>query len=92
MRSFINSYPVIAALGFVAMVVTVGGIILDGREIVALGLPGYVWAAIGAIVFMGIIIVALFRQHQSLEKIATGSGSASVPNGDAKKKNGCSQG
>jgi predicted RNase H-like nuclease (RuvC/YqgF family) len=52
---------------------TVGGIILDGIDVVTLGLPGYVWAAIGAAVFMGAIIVAVVRQHQSFEMITAGS-------------------
>jgi hypothetical protein len=67
MWSFLKSHPVASVLGALWAIMTVVGVVLDGREITALGIPGYWWAAIGAALFIFVVVNVIYRQHQAIE-------------------------
>lgn len=66
---FFKKHPIASIVGVVGAAMTVGGIVLDGLEIVNAGWPGYVWAAIGATLFMSSMVAVVSSQHSQIAEM-----------------------
>ena len=69
MVDFLKQHPIAAVFGVIGAFMTVGGIVLDGLEMMNAGWPGYVWAAIGASITIISVFAVVLRQHAVIGKL-----------------------
>jgi hypothetical protein len=65
---FIRQHLIVSVVMVISAFISVGSLINDGYSLINLGLPAFVWAAIGAAIFFATVIVLLASWHKANEQ------------------------